>query len=200
MTEKEKMLSGMIYNCSDPELASLRLKAHRLSKEFNACDEDDTERIAPIIAQLVPGGSGVILTAPVFFDYGIFTNFGSGCYANANFTVLDCAPVKIGSNVFFGPNCSLLTPVHPMLSDERRMRRSADGTIYDLEYARPITIGNDCWIAGCVTICGGVTIGEGCVIGAGSVVTRDIPSGVFAAGNPCRPIRKITEADKIITE
>jgi maltose O-acetyltransferase len=105
--------------------------------------------------------------------------------------------VKIGNDVFFGPNCTIATPIHPLLSKERNMRFRPDGTAYDLEYAAPITIGNSCWIASNVVICGGVTIGDNCVIGAGSVVTRDIPSDSFAVGNPCRVVRKITSEDSI---
>ncbi len=96
-----------------------------------------------------------------------------------------------------GPNCSIVTPIHPMTAEERRTRKRANGELFDLEYAAPITIGNDCWLASNVVVCAGVTIGDGCVIGAGSVVTRDIPPGSFAAGNPCRVIRKITEADSL---
>ena len=131
------------------------------------------------------------MQGPIQFDYGVFTEFGENCYANFNFTVLDCAPVKIGSNVFFGPNVSLLTPIHPMCWQERNQFVREDGVMTDREYAKPITIGSNCWICGNVTVCGGVTIGEGSVIGAGSIVTRDIPANVLAAGNPCRVIRQI---------
>lgn len=104
---------------------------------------------------------------------------------------------KIGNDVFIGPNVSLLTPVHPFRFQDRNMYRRADGVYADREYARPITIGDNCWIAGNVTVCGGVTIGSGTVIGAGSVVTHDIPAGVLAAGVPCRVIREITEEDAL---
>lgn len=198
MTEKEKMLAGKIYDPSDKELEQLRIVAHRLSKDFNSTYEDELEKRGEIMKKLVPEmGKGTYLIGPVMFDYGVFTKFGENCFANFNFTVLDCCPVEIGSDVFFGPNCTIATPVHPLLSDERKMRFKEDGTPYDLEYAKPIKIGNGCWLASNVTVCGGVTIGENCVIGAGSVVTRDIPAGVFAAGNPCRVIREITEADSI---
>ena len=128
---------------------------------------------------------------------GRFTQMGENSYANFNFTCLDCAPVTIGKNVFMGPNVSLLTPVHPMRYQDRNMYRREDGVMTDKEYARPIVIGDNCWLAGNVTVVGGVTIGEGCVIGAGSVVTKDIPAGMFAAGVPCKVLREITEEDKL---
>lgn len=198
MTEKEKMLAGKIYNPSDKELASLRLQAHKLSKMYNDTFEDEEEKREQILKELVPNRKkGVFLQGPVQFDYGVFTSIGKNFYANFNFTVLDCCPVKIGDNVMIGPNVSIMTPVHPLRYQDRNMKEKADGTLYDDEYAKPITIGNNCWIASCVTVTGGVTIGDGCVIGAGSVVTREIPANSFAAGNPCRVIREITEADAI---
>lgn len=196
--EKEKMLAGKIYDPSDKELALLRTKAHKLSKQYNDTFEDEEKKREIILNQLLGSKyQGLYLQGPIQFDYGIFTSFGTNCYANFNFTVLDCAPVKIGNDVFFGPNCSLVTPVHPLLNSERKMRFRADGSAYDLEYAKPIKIEDGCWLATGVTVCGGVTIGKNSVIGAGSIVTKDIPSGVFAAGNPCRVIREITEADSI---
>ena len=148
--------------------------------------------------ELIPQqGEGLFLQGPVYFDYGAFTSFGRGCYANFNFTVLDTCPVHIGDSVFFGPNCALVTPLHPLRWQERNLKHKEDGTLYDDEYGKPITIGSNCWIASNVTVAGGVTIGEGCVIGAGSVVTRDIPPHSLAAGNPCRVIRQIDEKDSI---
>jgi maltose O-acetyltransferase len=99
--------------------------------------------------------------------------------------------------VFIGPNCSLVTPVHPLLCEERKSRTKEDGTHYDLEYTKPITLCDGVWLATNVVVCGGVTIGKNSVIGAGSVVTRDIPEGVFACGNPCRVVRKLTEQDSV---
>ena len=196
MTEKEKMLAGKIYDPADKELLELRALAHRLSAEYNLTFETETEKRAGLMNRLVPNAAnGVYLQGPVQFDYGCFTEIGENSYANFNLTVLDCAPVKIGKNVFIGPNVSILTPVHPLRFQDRNMYRRADGVMTDREYAKPITICDNCWIAGNVTICGGVTIGEGSVIGAGSVVTRDIPAGVVAAGVPCRKIRDITDAD-----
>ena len=192
------MLAGKIYDTSDETLAKKRLKAHRLSKDYNDTYEDEAEKRKEILSELLPYlGEGTYIQGPIQFDYGEFTVFGKNCYANFNFTVLDCCPVNIGNNVFFGPNCTIATPIHPLVAEERRMRFKPDGVPYDLEYAAPVTIEDDCWLASGVTVCGGVTIGKGSVIGAGSVVTRDIPSGVFAAGNPCRVIRKITAQDSI---
>ena len=197
MQEKEKMLAGLIYDPADQELTELRQKAHRLSKEYNDRLETNEERVR-LLDELLPNkGMNVYLQGPVQFDYGCFTTIGDNSYANFNFTCLDCCPVKIGSNVFMGPNVSLLTPVHPLRYQDRNIYERKDGVNTDKEYAKPITIGDNCWIAGNVTVCGGVTIGNGSVIGAGSVVTHNIPDGVFAAGVPCKVIREITEADSL---
>ena len=198
MTEKEKMIAGKIYDSSVDELSKGRAKAHRLCTDYNHTYEEEEKKRLSILKELIPTFSkGVYLQGPIQFDYGYNTTIGENSYANFNFTVLDCAPVTIGKDVFFGPNVSLVTPVHPMLSEERRLRVKEDGTVYDLEYAKPIAIGDDCWIGSNVTVIGGVTIGSGTIIGAGSVVTKDIPSGVLAAGNPCKVIREITEKDSI---
>lgn len=198
MTEKEKMLAGKIYDTSDKELAAMRLKAHKLSARYNNVFEDEEDIRNKILSELIPNiGKGTYIQGPIQFDYGAFTTFGENCYANFNFTVLDICPVTIGDNVFFGPNCMLATPVHPFRYQERNIKYKEDGTAYDDEYAKPITIGSNCWLASNVVVIGGVTIGEGCVIGAGSVVTRDIPANSLAAGNPCRVIREITRKDSI---
>lgn len=191
MTEKQKMLAGSLYDPSEPELLKRRQRAHELCLKYNATLETDEKR-ADILRELLPRlGKGGFIQGPAYFDYGENFITGENFYANFNFTALDCAEIRIGDNVFFGPNCSVVTPVHPLDPRERRIRFKPDGTPYDLEYAKPITVGDDCWIASNVTIIGGVTIGNGCVIGAGSVVTRDIPDGSLAVGNPCRVIKKI---------
>lgn len=195
-TEKEKMLKGEKYDPTDGELTALRVKAHRLSKEYNDTLETDGIRRGEILEELLPNkGKGCFLQSPVQFDYGVFTEVGDNFYANFNFTVLDTCPIVIGDNVFFGPNCTLATALHSMDPLERRMRYRENGEAYDIEYGKPIRIGNDCWIASNVVICGGVTIGDNVVIGAGSVVTKDIPSNVLAAGNPCRVIRTLGEKE-----
>lgn len=198
MTEREKMLAGLLYDAGDPELVQLRLRARRLARQYNQTDEGEAETLGAILRELFPNsGEGFVVQAPVYADYGLNASFGRDCYANFNFTVLDCCPIQVGDNVMFGPNCTLTAPMHPLLPRERAPRRRGDGSTYILEYAKPITIGSSCWLASNVVVCGGVTIGEGCVIGAGSVVTRDIPPHTLAAGNPCRPIRPITEADAL---
>lgn len=199
MTEREKMIAGMIYDPADDELANRRRYAHKLCNAYNVLDEDDPER-EDILAELLPHRNGAYLQGPIYFDYGDNTHFGKDCYANFCLTVLDCAEVTIGNNVFVGCGVSIVTPVHPLLPAERAMFKRPDGIATDREYAKPIVIDDDCWLASNVTVCGGVTIGSGTVIGAGSVVTRDIPSGVFAAGNPCRVIRKLTDEDSVYTK
>ena len=196
MTEQEKMLAGKLYDPTDEVLSRLRMKAHRLSQDYNRLyDDEEAERVR-ILKELLPNcGTGSYLQGPIYFDYGVFTSIGKNSFANFNFTVLDTCPVRIGDNVFFGPNCTLATPMHPLRYQERNMKRKPDGTLYDDEYGRPITIESNCWIAINVVVVGGVTIGEGSVIGAGSVVTKDIPPHSLAVGNPCKVIRRITEAD-----
>ena len=198
MTEKEKMLAGKIYNASDEELERFRETAHRLSREYNLLDECDLNARAKILRALLPNADkSAYLQGPVQFDYGIFTELGENFYANFNLTVLDCAPVKIGNNVFIGPNCSLVTPIHPLLSRERNPVVKADGSVFAQEYAKPIIIGDDCWLAANVTVCGGAVIGRGCVIAAGSVVTGAIPPNSLAGGIPCKVIRTLSEKDSI---
>lgn len=194
MTEKDRMLNGKIYDPSDEELTTLRLKAHRLCKEYNGLLETD-ERREEIIKEMRIKGEFFSLLGPIQFDYGCFTTIGKNSFANFNFTCLDCAPVTIGDNVFIGPNVSILTPMHPLRFEDRNLFARPDGIITDREYSKPVVIGNNCWIAGNVTICGGAVIGEGCVIGAGSVVTGYIPPNTIAAGVPCKVIREITDAD-----
>ena len=196
MTEREKMLRGELYDSSDNELEQLRLHARKLTRRYNLTDEDQQEVQAQILRELLPATEELpYLQAPVYFDYGCHTSFGKCSFANFNFTCLDVGEIHIGDNVMIGPNVTLATPMHPLLPEERNARKREDGSFYNLEYAKPITIKDNCWLASNVVVCGGVTIGEGCIIGAGSVVTRDIPPYSLAAGNPCRVIRKITEKD-----
>ncbi len=198
MTEKEKMLSGKIYDPSDSSLALERERAHRLCQIYNSTFETDEKQRKQIMDELFPErGDGVYLQGPIQFDYGINTRLGDGVYANFNLTVLDVCPVTIGNNVFMGPNVSILTPLHPLAWQDRNPYVNADGKFTDKEYGAPISIGDNCWIAGNVTILAGAKIGSGCVIGAGAVVTGEIPDNYIAYGVPCRPIRPITEKDRL---
>lgn len=198
MTEKEKMLAGKLYNPCDPELGQLLLKARKLARRYNQIDEDQPDCQQEVLAYLLCNSANIpCLQAPIYFDYGCNTFFGKNCSANFHFTCLDVCPVHIGDNVIIGPNVTIATPMHPLLPEERNVRVAKDGSLYNLEYAKPITIEKDCWLASNVVVCGGVTIGEGCVIGAGSVVVKSIPPHSLAAGNPCRVIRALTDNDRM---
>lgn len=198
MNELEKMIAGLPYNTSLDDLPKMRAFAHDICRQFNALSETQESERAELIKKLIPTApNSAYMQGPIFFDYGFNTTVGKNFYANFNLTILDCCPVTIGDDVLIGPNVSILTPMHPFCPSQRNIKFSKDGSAFDYEYAKPIVIGKNCWIAGNVTIIGGVTIGEGCVIGAGSVVTRDIPPHSLAVGNPCRVIRQITDDDLI---
>jgi maltose O-acetyltransferase len=182
-TEKQKMLAGERYDATDPELSQERLRARLLLKELNDSREDEAEKRSAIIQQLLPqAGQDCWLQPPFYCDYGYNIVIGDKVFFNFNCVVLDVMPVTIGSRTLVGPNVQIYTATHPLDFKER-----AAG----LEFAMPIHIGEDVWIGGSAIICPGVSIGERSVIGAGSVVTKDIPAGVFAAGNPCRVIREL---------
>ncbi|WP_239512495.1 sugar O-acetyltransferase [Bifidobacterium aerophilum] len=198
-SEREEMLAGKLYNPADPELCALREKAGDLCTKFNGLPRGDYATRAAVLDELIPGhGENFDVMGPIFFDYGCHTTVGDRVFMNFNFSCLDCAPVTIGDDVLFGPNVSLLPPMHPMRWQDRNVRRAADGSFYDYEYGLPITIGSNCWFGGGVTVVGGVTIGDGCVIGAGAVVTHDIPANSVAVGVPARVIRTITDADAAV--
>lgn len=197
-SEYDKMVAGELYNPADAELTKMRKRVRRLFYRYNMSEEDEQETRQGILNRLFGGhGERLYCEPPIRFDYGCNTTVGEDFFSNFNLVILDCAPVKIGRQCFFGPNVTIATPVHPMLACDRNMRRAEDGSYFDYEYARPITIEDNVWLASNVVVCGGVTIGHDTVIGAGSVVTKSIPSGVFAAGNPCRVIRPLTEKDKM---
>lgn len=182
-TEKQKMILGELYDPLDEELAKERLQTRLLIKALNETGEDEEEKRKEILKKLIPDtGEGLWLQPPFYCDYGSNIHVGDKVFFNFNCVILDVMQVKIGSRTLFGPNVQIYTATHPMSFRER-----AAG----LEYARPVTIGEDVWVGGSAIICPGVTIGDRSVIGAGSVVTRDIPSDVFAAGNPCRVIRTL---------
>jgi maltose O-acetyltransferase len=181
-SEREKMLAGELYDPLDPELAAARVRARDLCWALNATREaDQDERRRLLIELFGAGGDEVWMQPPFFCDYGSNIFLGKRVFFNFNCVVLDVCSVRIGDFTLFGPSVQIYTPTHPLEAELRRTR----------EFAKPIEIGSDVWVGGAAVICPGVTIGSGSVVGAGSVVTRDIPAGVFAAGNPCRVIREL---------
>ncbi len=199
MTEEQKIQAGTMFCPTVPELKAIKLRTHNLNNDYNRTYEDETEKRQEILKQIVAEiGPGAFLQGPIYFHYGTHTRIGKKFFANFNFTVQDDASVTIGDHCNFGPNCSIVTPCHPMLADERRLMLNEKGEEVRMCYAKPVTIGNDCWFGANVVVCPGVTIGDNCVIGAGSVVVKDIPANSFAAGNPCKVIRTLTEADSMI--
>ncbi len=183
MSELDKMLAGELYNPLDEELVAMRLAARMLIRSLNATAEDRPEERIRLLEKLLPhAAKGLWLQPPFYCDYGSNIFAGERVFFNFNCVVLDVATVHIGSRSLFGPNVQIYTATHPMDAAQR-----ASG----LELARPVSIGEDVWIGGSAVICPGVRIDDRSVIGAGSVVTRDIPADVFAAGNPCRVIRSL---------
>ena len=198
MREEEKIFAGTMYWPGDPELKAIKLKAHELSLRYSQLLESETVARNAILDELVPNkGKGVFMQGPIFFHYGTHTTIGDRFFGNYNLTVQDDAKVTIGNDVNFGPNVTIVTPVHPLIAEERNAMLTEEGEVKRLCYARPVNIGSNIWFGANVVVCGGVTIGDNCVIGAGSVVIKDIPPNSFAAGNPCRVIREITEADSM---
>jgi len=183
-SERQKMLDGELYDPMDAELVAGRERARDLCQHLNATREGDVEERRRILNEMFgAGGNTVWMQPPFFCDYGTNIHLGERVFFNFNCVVLDVCPVRIGDFTLFGPGVQILTPMHPMNAEQRRRE----------EYGKPIEIGSDVWVGGGAIILPGVRIGSRSVIGAGSVVTRDIPEGVFAAGNPCRVIREITE-------
>ena len=183
MTEKEKMLAGELYDAADPQLVAERRRARDLLHALNGSRDGQRELRLDVIRRLFgAAGEGVWIEPPFFCDYGGNIRVGDGVFFNFNCVVLDVAAVTIGSDTMFGPAVQIYTATHPMDAAERRR---------GLEAAKPVVIGSDVWVGGGAVILPGVTIGARSVIGAGSVVTTDVPEGVFAAGNPCRVIRPL---------
>lgn len=178
-----KMLAGQPYLAYDPQLVELRRAARRLTRLFNQTTEEEEPRRRELLQQLFGRlGSQFEVEPPFHCDYGRHIFADDRLYMNFGCVILDCAEVHIGREAFLAPGVHIYTAHHPIDPDERGS---------GLELASPVRIGNRCWIGGSAIICPGVTIGDDCVVGAGSVVTRDIPPGVVAAGNPCRVIRSV---------
>ena len=185
-SETEKMLAGELYDPLDPDLVHARDRARDLCQDLNATREADQETRRRILKDLFgSGGDSVWMQPPFFCDYGCHIELGERVFFNFNCVVLDVCSVEIGDFTLFGPAVQILTTMHPW---DARQRRSH-------EYGKPVEIGSDVWVGGGAIILPGVRIGSRAVIGAGSIVTRDIPAGVFAAGNPCRVVRQIEQED-----
>jgi maltose O-acetyltransferase len=183
-TERSKMLAGEPYDPLDPDLVAARTRARTLCQALNATREDNRDRRREILVDLLgAGGDSVWMQPPFFCDYGSNIELGERVFFNFNCIVLDVCRVEVGAFTLFGPGVQIYTPVHPLNAARRRLQ----------EFGKPVTIGADVWVGGGALILPGVRIGDRAVIGAGSVVTRDVPGGVLAAGNPCRVIREITE-------
>lgn len=176
------MLNGELYDPLDGELVAARARARDLCRRLNATlESQQEERRRILVALLGDGGDDVWMQPPFHCDYGANIRLGKRCYFNFNCVVLDVCAVTVGDYAIFGPAVQIYTATHPMDAELRRTQ----------EYGKPVDIGSDVWVGGAAIICPGVRIGSRCVIGAGSVVTRNLPDDVFAAGNPCRVIRPI---------
>ncbi len=186
-TLNEKRLSGELYDAYVIELIEERRKAQEQMHIYNSLLPSEMEKRQAIIRQVVgSAGNRFLIEQPFFVEYGYNIHLGENFFSNFNCTILDEAPVHFGNDVLLAPNVCIYTVNHPLNAERRRA---------GFEYARPVTIGNNVWIGGNSVILPGVTIGDNSVIGAGSVVTKNIPANVLAAGNPCKVIRQITEAD-----
>jgi maltose O-acetyltransferase len=183
MTEREKMLTGELYNSADEELAAARKRARSLTRRFNDAPTENGDERNSILRELLGAcGENIDVQAPFRCDYGFNIRVGERFYANFGVVILDCAQVTIGDDVKLAPNVQIYTAHHPLNAETRKTW---------LELASPITIGNNVWIGGGAIVLPGVSIGDNSVIGAGSIVTKDIPSDVVAAGNPCRVLREL---------
>lgn len=183
LTEKEKMLGGLLYNPQDKELSEERLQARLHLRALNATPENEKKLRSRLTRQLIPNaGANLWIQSPFYCDYGANITTGENVFFNFNCVVLDVMKVTIGSRTLFGPGVQIYTAAHPANHNER-----AKG----LGYGKPVTIGEDVWIGGGAIICPGVSIGSRSIIGAGSVVTKSIPADVMAAGNPCKVIKNL---------
>lgn len=192
MTEREKMLAGMLYDCGDAELLTQWHKAKNLMRDYNRLDSDDLAAKDRILTELLGGrGTNLWITAPFYVDYGNNIFFGNNCEVNMNCTFLDDNRIVIGDNALIAPNVQIYTAFHPTNAADRFGPPREDGSFaFCKTQTAPVTIGNNVWIGGGAILLPGVTIGDNVVIGAGSIVTKGIPASSVACGNPCRVIRE----------
>ena len=192
MTEREKMLSGLLYDCGDPELLSQWHKAKDLMRDYNNADSSDLVFKNHILDMLLGGrGKNLWIAAPFYVDYGNNIYFGDNCEVNMNCTFLDDNKIFIGDNALIAPNVQIYTAYHPANAKDRFGGTKNDGGFpFCKTMASTVSIGDNVWIGGGAIIMPGITIGDNVVIGAGSVVTKNIPENVVAVGNPCRVLRE----------
>ena len=189
MTERERMLSGQLYDAGDETLTAARGRAKRLTWRYHQLDPTAWDSRTQILQELLGHlGADSWIEPPFRCDYGTQISIGAHFFANYDCIFLDVAPITIGNRVMFGPRVCLYTAGHPLDAATRNT---------GLEFGKPIAIGDDVWLGGNVVVLPGVTIGAGTVVAAGSVVRRDLPPHVLAAGNPCQVLRPITEADRL---
>ncbi len=181
-TEYQKMLAGELYDASDEELITMRIRARALTQKYNQTVYDKQLREILLCKMLCKIGTNIDIQTPFFVDYGCHIEAGDNFFANFNCVFLDCNYIKMGNNVFLGPNVQIYAAHHPIIAAER---------IKGPELASTISIGDNVWIGGGSIICAGVSIGDNTTIGAGSIVVKDIPANVVAAGNPCKVIRNL---------
>ena len=186
MQEKDKMLNGLLYDANyDEALKRDRINCKLLCQEYNKISYDNFEKRNALIKKIISkSGDNFLIEQPFMCDYGYNIEIGENFYSNHNLIILDCNKVKFGKNVFIGPNCSFYCAQHPLSINQRNK---------GLEYAKPITVGDNVWFGGNVTVLSGITIGNGAVIGAGSVITKDVPDNVVVAGNPAKIIKVINQ-------
>ena len=190
MTERERMLAGQLYLVDDPELRAIKDRRLVLLRQLR--ETDDPARLRELFRQLLGHvGADFTIHPPFYCDYGCNIHIGERFYANFDCIMLDVCDITIGDDVFLAPRVCIFTATHPIDAGVRNT---------GLEYGKPVTIGSSVWIGGNTVINPGVTVGDNVVIGSGSVVTKDIPSGVVAVGNPCRVLRPITDEDKAYWE
>ena len=192
MTEREKMLAGLPYDCGDPELLERWHRAKDLVRDYNRLDSQDLAGKDRVLSELLGGrGNRLWITPPFFVDYGWNIFFGDNCEVNLNCVFLDSGRITVGKNALIAPGVQIYTALHPLRPADRFGEAGEDGSFdFCKTVTAPVTIGDHVWIGGGAVIMPGVTIGDRAVIGAGSVVTKDIPADTIAWGNPCRAARE----------
>lgn len=197
MNEFEKMRNGYFYNPTDKTIMLKHVKALRICEKYNKTSIINILRQRKLLKKLIPNApKSLMIMTPFHAEYGENMSIGEDFFSNFNCMFLDVAKITIGNGVMLGPNVTLATPMHPLLASERIIQDYPSGH-HDLEYAKPITIEDNVWIASGATVCGGVTIGKNAIIGAGAVVLSDVPPNVLIGGVPAKVIRELDEKDKL---